>query len=353
MTDKLRWLIFGAGAIGTYVGGSLMLSLPEDEARSRVAFVERPAVAAEIRSRGLRLDLFGQEHKLANPAVYGSVAEALQSGPFDVGIYALKSFDTPAALESYRPLIGQMPTILCLSNGVENETLLAAGLGANKVIAGTITAAVGRRAAGDIVLERQRGLGVAAGHPLSEQIVAALNAAGLNTRLYASGLSMKWSKMLTNLTTNASSAILDVPPAAIYADLGLYKIEVRMLREALEVMRALKLEVVSLPGVPVRLISLATALPAAISRPVFAQQASKGRGNKMPSFHIDLHAGRGQSEVDYLNGAVVRFGKKNGIATPVNSTLNDLLLKMTREEISPARYAGKIDEYIALFKPER
>ncbi len=60
-----------------------------------------------------------------------------------------------------------MPPILCLSNGVDNEPALAALLGADKVIAGTVTSSVARRALGDIVLEKLRGVGVADGHPLS------------------------------------------------------------------------------------------------------------------------------------------------------------------------------------------
>lgn len=350
MANKLRWLIFGAGAIGTYVGGSLLLEQPETNPTKDVVFIERPTVAAEVRQRGLRINLSGVERQVNNPAIFGSVEEALHTGPFDVAVFALKSFDTLPALEGYRPFLDKLPAFYCLSNGIDNEPALAAALGKERVITGTITASVGRRAAGDIVVERKRGLGVAAGHPLSEKIALAMNDASLNVRVYPDGASMKWSKMLTNLTTNASSAILDLPPSAIYANLSLYEIEVRMLREALAVMKALNLKVVSLPGVPVQLIGIAAALPAAITRPLFAQQAGKGRGNKMPSFHIDLHAGRTQSEVDYLNGAVVRLGKQLGIPTPVNQVLNDTLLKMTSGELPRDLYAGSVKEYLKLFK---
>jgi 2-dehydropantoate 2-reductase len=53
----------------------------------------------------------------------------------------------------------------------------------------------------------------------------------------------------------------------------------------------------------------------------------------MPSFHIDLHSGRGKSEVGYLNGAVVRAGERYGVPTPVNAALTDSLLKLTSGEI--------------------
>ena len=52
----------------------------------------------------------------------------------------------------------------------------------------------------------------------------------------------------------------------------------------------------------------------------------------MPSFHIDLHSGRGKSEVDYLNGAVVRYGERLGISTPANHLLNETLLALTMGE---------------------
>ena len=51
-----------------------------------------------------------------------------------------------------------------------------------------------------------------------------------------------------------------------------------------------------------------------------------GRGGKMPSFHIDLHTGRGKSEVEWLNGAVARYGIKFGVPAPVNQRLTAILM---------------------------
>jgi 2-dehydropantoate 2-reductase len=67
----------------------------------------------------------------------------------------------------------------------------------------------------------------------------------------------------------------------------------------------------------------------------------------MPSFHIDLYGGRGKSEVDYLNGAVVRAGARVHIATPVNKKLNELLLGLTCGEIPLETYAGKPEKLLA------
>jgi 2-dehydropantoate 2-reductase len=247
-----------------------------------------------------------------------------------------------------RPYADRLPPLLCLSNGVDNEPAIAAALGADKVIYGTVTSAIGRRGPGDIILEKLRGVGVAAGHPLSERLAAALDGACLNCRLFADAAAMKWSKMLTNLIANPASAILDMTAAEIFANRKLYKLEIEMLRECLAVMQAQGIEVVDLPGTPVKALAFATRLPLWLSRPFVGRAAGSGRGGKMPSFHIDLHAGRSQSEVDFLHGAVVRAGKKMQVATPVNEVLTGTLLKLTNKEIPLEEFARQPEKLLAL-----
>ena len=335
-SPEIKFLVLGAGAIGTYLGGSLALhGYP-------VVFLVRPDAAAQLERRGLRLDLQQREHRIPHPQIAVTIEEALAGAPYQAAIFALKSYDTRAAVESLASCSAEMPPILCLQNGVENESLIAASLGWEKVIAGTVTSAIGRRAAGDIVLERLRGTGVAGGHPLSKSLVSALNSAGLNARLYPDAIGMKWSKLLTNLLSNATSAILDLAPAQVFAHPGLYRIEIEQLREALRVMAAQKIPVVDLPGTPVRALAFtARGLPAVLSQPLLKKAVAGGRGGKMPSFHTDLHTGRGRSEVDYLNGAVVRAGAQLGVPTPVNRTLTELLLALANSELPLDTYAHK------------
>jgi 2-dehydropantoate 2-reductase len=323
-TARLRFLVFGVGALGTYIGGSLALH------GQKVVFVERPALVDSLRAKGLRLKVKDLEHHIQNPEVTSGVEDALTLGPFDAIILAVKSFDTRPVLESLAPYIVAIPPVICLQNGVENEPLLAEVLGAEKVIPATVTSAVGRRGPGDVVLERLRGVGISGRHVLSTTLEGVFNRAGLNTRLYDEPLGMKWSKMLTNLLANASSAILDMPPAKIFAHPGLYRMEMLQVRECLRVMTVLRIPVVDLPGTPVRLLAwFARSLPPVASQPLLLQSLGKGRGDKMPSFHIDLHSGRGLSEVDYLNGAVVRFGERRQVPAPVNYFLNETLLALT------------------------
>jgi 2-dehydropantoate 2-reductase len=246
-----------------------------------------------------------------------------------------------------QPFADRLPSILCLSNGVSNETAMAETLGKEKVIYGTVTTAIGRRGAGDIVLERLRGCGVARGHPLSEKLNNALNQAYLNSQLFEDANSMKWSKLLTNLIANPTSAILDMTAAEVFANRDLYKLEVEMLRECLAVMEAQGFEVVDLPGTPVRALSFATRLPLWLSKPLLGRAAGAGRGGKMPSFHIDLHSGRGRSEVEYLHGAVVHSGEMCKVPTPVNKALTEILVALTLKEIPLEEFAHKPEKLLS------
>jgi len=350
LNGNMNVLVFGAGAIGTYIGGSLAL------AGHPVVFLERDAKVDELRARGLRLDLTLDERRKTKDAFLldsssivfvSSLEDALRYGPFDLALFALKSYDTQAALEGIKPLADKMPPILCLSNGISNEAAIADVVGKEKVIYGTVTTAVGKRGAGDIVLERLRGVGLAKGHALSEKLNDALNKACLNSRLFDDAASMKWSKMLTNLLANPTSAILDMTAGEVFANKDLYKIEIAMLKECLAVMEAQGIKVVDLPGAPVRALAFAAKLPLWLSKPLLGRAAGAGRGDKMPSFHIDLHSGRGKSEVDYLHGEVARAGVKFNVLTPVNKILTETLLALTNKDIPLEEFAHKPQKLLA------
>lgn len=329
-SHPLRILCFGAGAIGTYIGGSLAL------AGHPVVFLERPGVAGLLREKGLKLVLGGIEYRVASPQIVESLAEAFANNPigFDAALVAVKSFDTADFAEALRPYLDILPPLLSLQNGVDNEEVLARVVGKEQVIAGTVTSAIGRLGPGEIVLERLRGVGVTGGYPLSTSLVGALNEAGVNAQMYANGGSLKWSKMLTNLLANATSAILDMTPAEIYAHPGLVRLEIQQIKEALHVMGGLGFSPVDLPGTPVKMLVWGIQwLPAPLLRPLLQKAIGGGRGGKMPSFHIDLHQGRGESEVRYLNGAVARHGGASGIAAPVNRQLTEILEELTQGKI--------------------
>jgi len=207
-------------------------------------------------------------------------------------------------------------------------------------------------AVGDITLQHRRGMGLGAAHPLTPRLSLALQEAKLNPRIYQDTASMKWSKMLTNLVNNATSAILKMTPVEIFRDRDLVRLELAQLRETLNIMTAMGLQVVNVPGLPLRLLDPAIRnLPDGLSKHLLIGLLGDRRGKKMPSFYLDLMSGKKVGEVEYLNGAVVRYGVRLGIPTPVNRLLTQTLTALINGEYQAERFdhqPGKLLDLLAV-----
>jgi 2-dehydropantoate 2-reductase len=199
------------------------------------------------------------------------------------------------------------------------------------------------RAPGVIRIERERGLGLAHGQA-GEHLAQVFHRAGLVTHLYDDAAAMKWSKVPTNIVANASSAVLECTAGAVMAHPGLYRLEVEALRETFRVMRRAGHAPVDLPGVPVRWLARGVFLPLWVSHPWLSRAVARGRGDKRPSFHRDL--GRGRSEVEWLNGAVVRHGESLGVDTPANEVLLTTLLERVQGLDDPSPWRDRPDRLL-------
>lgn len=335
------------GAIGTYIGGSLAA------AGYPVSFLERSETKSTLKDHELSIETTDGVKRTSNYAIHYSLVDAMIGDQFDVALLAVKSFDTPSVVESIRPYADKFPVVLCLQNGVENELLLEEVLGPGKVIGASIATAVGKRGSGDVFVQRMRGMGVESAHPLSSRVIEVLNDAGLNARGYPNRDDLKWSKMLTNLLGNAISAILDWTPAQIFSHRGIYRLELAQIRETLAVMEERGIHLVNLPGTPIKpLIWVMMHLPLFISQPISSLALGKGRGNKMPSFHIDLYRGETRSEVTYLNGAVVRAAEALGLAAPVNRGLTTILEGLASGKVEKLNFAKQPEKLIASIEAE-
>ncbi len=343
-TSELSILILGTGAIGSYIGTGLARN------EHRVVFLERPHRVDILRKGGISVTKDGKTYTLSHPNVAGSLQKAFTLGPYDVALFALKSYHTPEMTSQLGPFRDQVPPILCLQNGVENEMILSKAFSEKAIIPGTVTSSISRRGPGEITILKERGTGIANGYPLSQPLFDAFDRAELNPTLYDDQQSMKWTKLLTNLMGNASCAILDMTPGEIYAHRGLYELEIRQLREALAVMKAQDIRPIHLPGIPSQLLAwIVETWPIPLSHPLLASVIQRGRGGKMPSFHIDLYQGKADSEVDALNGAVVRAGEKLGVSTPVNRYFHQTLLQLVEGQRPLDTYAHQPDRFIAQF----
>jgi 2-dehydropantoate 2-reductase len=336
-TQKRRILIVGTGAIGAYVGGSLQLAGHE------LVFLATSATRSVLSADGLYLGLpDGTRH--LEVEVHDSAPDAFRNGHFDLAVFAVKRFHTQAAADPLKPFADHVGTFLNLQNGVDAEDALRSRLGDINVIPGTVTTAVGRPARNRVLVERLRGIGLAGVDPAINDWCVQLDAAGLQTRHYQDAGAMKWSKLATNLTANPTSAILDLHPEHIFRHSGMFRLEMRQLREVFSVMVALGYKIVDLPGTPVRLLAFCSRrLPLPLAQRLLAPSLGKGRGDKMPYFHADLHGGNGLSEIGHYHGAVAEYGRRLGVATPVNAFLCETMTAMLEGRIPLDQYRGQPD----------
>ncbi len=135
-----RFLCFGVGATGIYLGAKL-LNQGHD-----VVFVDRPENVEKVANAGLELVLPNEEvihiHRID---VVGTIEEALTKGPYEAAIFAVKGYDTDRVLKYLGKYQVALPAFICLQNGIGNEARLIHVFGPEKVIPGVMTTSVRRK----------------------------------------------------------------------------------------------------------------------------------------------------------------------------------------------------------------
>lgn len=341
--------IYGAGAVGSLTGGILAAG------GHRVTLVGRPALLEPVRARGLTVRVAGRSLH-SRPGVASSLEEAAASGTPDLILLTMKSFGTAAAAaEIAARWPGSepgLPVVLTLQNGIGNEEALAESLGPERVWSGALTIAVSVARPGEVTGEGSRGgfafaplapdaAGGNASHPAWGALLDALRASGVAAQVVPEGYrGLKWSKLLLNLLGNAACAALDLSPAQALADPRVFRLEREAWLEALRVMRLDGIRPVDLPGYPVRLLARVMSLPAPLAHRILLPRIAGGRGGKLPSFLLDLRAGR-RTEVSFLNGAVAARARALGLSAPVNAALTELLDGIAAGTVDWAAFRGR------------
>lgn len=342
-----RLLVYGAGAVGQFVGASLA------RAGHDVTLLARPRVAAVVAGKPLVVAEPGGTCRAVPLAAVSNIAD-LAALPTLV-LLTVKSFDTRDALDDLARLVAGGAQVLTLQNGVGNEEALIGAVGREAVRSGAFTVSVSAPRPGLVRAHTTRGgFGLAPIHGESiASELALLSSTGLPVTVARSHRVLKWSKLLLNLLANAQAALLDRPPGALFASAHSFAVEQAAFREARAVMRAAGIGTTDLPAYPVRLLVAAIALPAPLARRLLARRVGGGRGDKLPSLAADLRAGRGQSEVGWLNGAVAREGARVGVATPVNAALTRMLKAAAADVAEATRFAGQPRQLAAaLLEPD-
>ena len=334
----IKILVAGAGAIGCLVGGSLA-SIGCD-----VTLWGRHSWVSTISANGLNLQWPDGRHETVHPQAVEDLDSLTSLEAIDLVLVTPKSYATEAIAADMVGRLSPKTRVFSLQNGVGNEAVLASTLPDQSILAGSITLPVMIPEVGTIIVSKEKGgIGLA---PFTEgaeigDIAQLLQKAGFTVMTATDHRSLKWSKLIMNLIGNASSAILDMPPSQSFAHQAIFDLEIAALREALAVMRAQGISVMAFPDYPLTLLAGALRwLPKIILHPILRSAMIGGRGDKLPSLQLDLQQGRLESEVDVLNGVVVTYGTKLGVAVPVNRGLTGILNGIVDGQIPWNRFQG-------------
>jgi 2-dehydropantoate 2-reductase len=193
------------------------------------------------------------------------------------------------------------------------------------VLAGTLTAAVDMTAPGDVTRRGRGGIALARvdGSTVPARIAALFQTAGFQTVTVDDWRALRWSKLLLNMVTAATSAILDMSTADIVSHARLFRIEQLAFREAGRVMVANGVQTISLPAYPVPLMRLAMRLPCPLAQRVLAPRIGGARRGGSPGTRGEI--ARGRSEIPYRNGAVANEALRLGLHAPVNAALTGIV----------------------------
>ncbi|MGH2449162.1 MAG: ketopantoate reductase family protein [Chloroflexota bacterium] len=311
-------IVFGAGALGGFLAARL------GSADQQVGLVARPAVSEAITSDGLMLREPSGE-SVSHPRI------AQPADRTDLLILTVRASDVARALDSLTERLTPAGVVLAMQNGVGSEDLLAEKVGRDRVLIGTATTRVTMPAPGRIERHSNGGLALSSmgSLPVPPEVVALFRQTGLTVQTIPDYRSLRWSKLILNLLGVASSAILDMDPAEVARDPDLFRLELRVVREAAAVAGAQRIPLTSLPGYPVPLLRQVLRLPRPLAQAVLVPRLAAARGDQSPGLRSDL--ARGRTEVDYLHGAVARGGSAARVATPTCSALNDLLHRLIED----------------------
>jgi len=312
MAEGLRWGVMGAGAIGCYVGGRLAARGAD------VVLVGRASVAAEVAAHGLRLsDYRGWQ---AAPTVT-VVTDPVALADRDVVLVTVKGADTEEAARALAPALAREALVVSLQNGVRNADLLARALPAHAVVQGMVPFNVARPAPGHFHQGTSGALALA-DTPRARVVVAALVAAGLPTKRHADMRGVAWGKLVVNLN-NAVNALAGVPIQAMLRQRAYRRVMAEVVREGLVALAAARVRPRLPVPLPPRLLPGLLAAPDLVFRTV-ARSMLRVDPQARSSMWDDLVRGR-RTEVDLLNGEVVRLAAEVGTRAPVNAAIVDLV----------------------------
>jgi len=293
--------IMGAGAIGSVIGGMLARQ------GHRVTLVGRKSHMDAISQSGLHISGIWGRHTVLN-------LDAMTSPPnkyMDLVFLTVKSFDTATSARDALSMVGPDTIVVSMQNGLGNVETLAGIAGRDRTIGGmaifgAIIPEPGRVEVTAIASETLVGEMDQPPTPRVEAIARMLDDAGIPTKTSANTMRDIWHKALYSIALNPLSALLEVPYGDIADNPDTRWLIKKMISEAFQVAGAC--------GVDLGLES-----PEEYLKILWDQKLPPTREHRS-SMLQDILRGK-RTEIDFINGAVVRLGEEYGIETPNNTAL--------------------------------
>ena len=296
---NLKICVLGAGALGCAIGGVLA------EGGCEVTLVTRNAAHVDAMNRdGLLLVEDGVERSVKVRAT----TDCADLEPMDLVIVLVKSFDTRRAIGAASSIVGPDTVVMSLQNGLGHEDELIAVVGRERVMAGKTYVGGVLLAPGKVrigVKDKETLIGELDGTVSfrAQAVAKAFEAAGLRCIVSDNILGTMWDKLLVNVATGALAGITGLTYGDLYAVPEIEQTALAAVAEA---------------------IAVAQAQGVRLSMTDPRQPWLKASAGLPPQFKTSMLQSleKGSvTEVDFINGAVVRQGEKLGVPTPVNRTL--------------------------------
>ncbi|MGY6126520.1 ketopantoate reductase family protein [Paraburkholderia strydomiana] len=295
----MKIAFLGAGALGCAIGSALT------EGGHETWLVDRSAAHVEAMSRdGLQVD---DERGTRQVKVRATMNPA-EVGPVDVVIVLVKSFHTDQAMRGALALVGPETVVLSLQNGLGHEDVLSEIVGRERVLAGKTYVGGVLRGPGHIqagVTGKLTIIGELDGRitARAQAIADAFNAAGLTTTVSDNILGTMWDKLLINVATGAITGITQLTYGQLYDEPVLKATSLAAVEEAMAAARA--------AGITLSITNAEDAW----------NMAAEGLPPAFKTSMLQSLEKSSITEIDFINGAVVRWGERLDVPTPVNSTL--------------------------------
>jgi len=301
----MRIAVMGAGAVGCYYGGMLA------RAGHDVVLVGRPQHVEAVRRDGLFMDT--QTFREHIPMQASTEANAVKGAK--LVLFCVKSTDTRMAAAEMSPYLDADVFILSLQNGVDNADRLQEQLSC-KVAPAVVYVATEMAGPGHLK-HHGRGELVIGPEAARYGIDKLLTDAGIPVEISDNVTGALWAKLILNCAYNALSAITQLPYGRLVHGIGVDELMRDVVRECLAVAQG---EGVMVPGDTREAV----------------ERIARTMATQLSSTAHDLARGK-NSEIDYINGHILRRGAALGIATPVNRTLHTLvkLLEGRTWQINP------------------